>query len=72
MLFLLSLPGRFGGAKDLGVKKEAGVTIGALLTLAFGDRCTREGRKGVAAEPGRRKRPSQGKNEVAESVRRKR
>ena len=68
----MSLPGRFGCAKDLGLKEEAGVMIGALPTLAFGDRCTGEGRKGVSTEPGRRQQPIQGRKGVAELLRRKR
>jgi len=66
----LSLPDRFGGANDLGVKEEAGATIGALPTLAFRDGCSGEGGKGVAAESGRRQRQSWGRKGVAESGRR--
>jgi len=70
MPFLLSLPDRFGGAKYLGVKEEAGATIGALATLAFRDGCSGEGGKGPAAETGRRQRRSRRRKGVAELGRR--
>jgi len=54
------------------VKEGAGVTIGALPTLAFGDGYSGEGGKGAAAEPGRRQRRSRGRKGVAEFGRRQR
>jgi len=52
------------------VKEKIETTIGALPTLAFGDGCSGEGGKGVAAELGRRYRRSRGRKGVVESIRR--
>ena len=54
------------------MKEEAGATIGAFPTLAFGDVCSGETGKGVATEPGRRQEWSRGRKRVAEPGRRQR
>ena len=45
------------------MKKEVGVAIGALPTMAFGDRCSGEGGKRMAVESGRVQLHSQGRKE---------
>jgi len=58
----MSLTYWFVGAKNMGVKEEAGAAIRALPTMALRDRCSGEGRKRAATEPGRVHQRSQGRN----------
>jgi len=50
LILLLFLADQFDGAKDLGVKKEAGPAIGALPTLLLSDRCSQEEGKGASVK----------------------